>query len=80
MNLPAYKFRSNDLLRILVDVGFSKNSVSAYIKLFRLKKAGKFKPPQTDQGNWVFTEDQLLDIAKHLSPGGKGEWRFENSL
>lgn len=77
MNLPEYKYRSKDLLKVLVEVGFSKNNVSAYQKLFRLKRDNKFTPPTLSNSNdWAFTEDQLVEIAKSLSPGGKGEWHF----
>lgn len=80
-DLPEYRYRSKDLLKVLVDVGFSKNETSAYQKLFRLKYSGRFTPPvalKGEKNEWVFTERQLIDIAKNLSPGGRGEWHFNN--
>ena len=77
--LPKYKYRSKDLFRVLVEVGFSKNHESTEMKLYRLIRSGKFTPPTIGNNRWAFTEDQLIDIAKSFSPGGKGEWHFDMS-
>lgn len=77
----SYYYRSGDLIEILMNIGFSKTKRSTYQKLFRLKWNDKFKPPvDPNTGRWVFTKKQLLDIARSLSPGGSGEWKFNNQL
>lgn len=80
-NLNKYSYRSKDLLKVLVDIGFSVNEVSTRQKLLRLQDEGKFTPPRDPKNNyWHFTEDQLLEIAKSFSPGGTGEWHFDNKM
>lgn len=75
--MEVYKYRTRHLLKMLIDVGFSKNMSSGVQKIFRLKNQGKFSPPlDPATGHAVFTEKQLVSIVKALSPGGSGEWHF----
>lgn len=77
-----FRFRKNDLIKVLLRVGFSKTESGASRKLNRLKKLGKFVPPQDAgiKGRWVFTDSHLVDISKHLGPGGNGEWKYPDQV
>lgn len=78
-NLPEYKYRTKDLIRVLLKTGFTETYDGAYQKLHRFRRDGKFTPPQMpaeERGDWAFTEKQLIEIAKAFGPGGKGEWHF----
>lgn len=76
--MESFRYRTRDLIEILIKVGFASTKKSARQKLFRLKLSGKFVPPTVGGNNrWVFNKKHLLEITKNLSPGGSGEWKFD---
>jgi hypothetical protein len=87
--IPKYQYSKNDLLDILVTVGFSSSTKGAYQKLHRFIKRGLFTPPVVPWGTgntpnvkkrgWAFTKDHLIQISKELGPGGHGEWHFRDN-
>lgn len=75
--LDEYKYRSSDLYKVLISIGFSNTKNGVKQKLHRLSKKGKFSPPKINSKRRVFTRDQIISIAKELGPGGSGEWHFD---
>lgn len=66
--LNKYKYKTPDLVKAL---GVSR------MTLYTWEQEGKFTPPRNTQGSRVFTENQIRDIVKAFSPGGKREWHFK---
>lgn len=74
--IDKYEYRSNDLYKVLMSIGFSETRNGVIQKLHRLSKKGRFTPPKVSNRK-VFTRDQIISIAKELGPGGSGEWHFD---
>ena len=63
-----YKYKTPDLCKLL---GVTR------MTLYTWEQKGMFSPPRNTAGDRVFTEEQLVEIAKAFSPGGKKLWIFE---
>lgn len=78
MNSKAYKFRSADLFRQLAEKGVFKSDHAAALFMYAKRQEGKFIPPtRPGKWTWMFNQDQIDEIIEAFSPGGDGEWKFQ---
>ncbi|MCK9370289.1 MerR family DNA-binding transcriptional regulator [Candidatus Dojkabacteria bacterium] len=62
-----YKYGTADVCKLL---GISRTTLITW------EKRGRFTAPRNMAGYRIFTKNQLKQISKAFSPGGKREWHF----
>ena len=75
MNTPKYVYKIQEYYRT---PDLTKALGVTRMTLYNWEAKGIFTPPRNMRGDRVFTADQMREVVRAFSAGGKGSWHFSN--